>query len=147
MEESVKVTDLAGLIREQYGLPKTDLRMMPSLTLALMGDCVYELVIRSLVVQEHGGSIKDLNRRKVSLVKAEAQAAILHVIEPDLTEEELAVYKRGRNAKTNSTAKNQSLTDYHTATGLEALCGYLYLSGRMDRVLDLVKKGITNGSI
>ena len=67
---------------------------------------------------------------------------MIEVLEEELTEEERNVYHRGRNAKSYTSAKNSSITDYRKATGLEALCGYLYLQGRMDRVLELVKNGL-----
>ena len=79
----------------------------------------------------------------LAYMKAQAQAAMIEALEPELTEEELAIYKRGRNAKSYTSAKNASILDYRKATGLEALIGYLYLSGREERVLFLIKEGIS----
>lgn len=113
------------------------------LTLAYLGDAVYEIVIRTLVVEGNRGAVKSLHRRTSGLVNARAQAAIAHAIKAELTEEELSIYKRGRNAKSNTSAKNASIHDYRIATGLEALMGYLYLNGNMDRCLELIQHGLS----
>jgi ribonuclease-3 family protein len=106
-------------------------------TLAFIGDTVYELFVRESLVTEANRPVSELNKRKVGLVNCEAQAEAVRRITPSLTDEELSVYKRGRNAFTKNTPKNSSVADYHSATGLEALFGYLYLSGRVDRLREL----------
>jgi ribonuclease-3 family protein len=106
-------------------------------TLAFIGDTVYELFVRESLVTEANRPVSELNKRKVSLVNCEAQSEAVRRITPSLTDEELSVYKRGRNAFTKNTPKNSSVADYHSATGLEALFGYLYLSGRVDRLREL----------
>ena len=106
-------------------------------TLAFIGDTVYELFVRESLVTEANRPVGELNRRKVKLVRCEAQAEAFKIIEPMLTEEELAVYKRGRNAFSKNTPKNSSVADYHCATGVEALFGYLYLKGSVDRLREL----------
>ena len=108
-----------------------------------IGDAAYELVIRTMVVEKGNRQASQLHRLTTSYVKAQAQAAMIEALEPELTEEELAIYKRGRNAKSYTSAKNASILDYRKATGLEALIGYLYLSGREERVLFLIKEGIS----
>lgn len=115
----------------------------PPLTLAYLGDAVYEIVIRTLVVEGNRGAVKSLHRHTSGLVNARAQAAIAHAIMDELTAEELSIYKRGRNAKSNTSAKNASIHDYRIATGLEALMGYLYLNGDMDRCLELIQLGLS----
>ena len=139
MEESMS---LSSRIRELFGLKEVDMKAYSPLTLAYIGDAAYELVIRTMVVEKGNRQASQLHRLTTSYVKAQAQAAMIEALEPELTEEELAIYKRGRNAKSYTSAKNASILDYRKATGLEALIGYLYLSGREERVLFLIKEGI-----
>lgn len=139
MEESLS---LSSRIRELFGLKEVDMKAYSPLTLAYIGDAAYELVIRTMVVEKGNRQASQLHRLTTSYVKAQAQAAMIEALEPELTEEELAIYKRGRNAKSYTSAKNASILDYRKATGMEALIGYLYLSGREERVLFLIKEGI-----
>lgn len=111
--------------------------------LAYLGDAAYEILIRTIVVSEGNMQVNKLHKKSSALVKAAAQAEFLMAIEDDLTEEEHAVYKRGRNAKSFSMAKNATMKDYRMATGFEALMGYLYLSGRTERMVDLVALAMT----
>ena len=111
--------------------------------MAYIGDGVYELIIRSILVGKGNCPVNKLHRKSSSLVKASAQAELIHNIMEDLTEEEKTIYKRGRNAKSYTTAKNATMIDYRTATGLEALVGYLYLTEQMDRLLILIKTGLS----
>lgn len=141
MEESLNM-NLAGEIRDRFGLKELDMRTYSPLTLAFIGDSVYELIIRSLVTEQSNRPANQLNKAKVHYVNAGAQAFIVDAIMDRLTEDEMAVYHRGRNAKSYTSAKNQSVLDYRKATGLEALCGYLYLDGQMMRVLELVQYGV-----
>lgn len=140
MEESLS---LSSRIRELFGLKEVDMKAYSPLTLAYIGDAAYELVIRTMVVEKGNRQASQLHRLTTSYVKAQAQSAMIEALEPELTEEELAIYKRGRNAKSYTSAKNASILDYRKATGLEALIGYLYLSGREERVLFLIKEGIS----
>ncbi|MCR5343786.1 MAG: ribonuclease III [Butyrivibrio sp.] len=135
--------DLAAIIRDNFGVPGEPMNRYSPLALAFMGDSVYEIVIRSMVVQEANRPAGQLNKMKIKYVNAAAQAKIIEYLEPSLTEEESEVYKRGRNAKSYTSAKNQSVTDYRKATGLESLCGYLYLKGDMARLLELLKDGVS----
>lgn len=111
------------------------------LALAYLGDGVYELIVRTLVVEQKNVQAKKLHQKTIQFVKAEAQAKLILALEDVLSEEELDVFKRGRNAKASSVAKNASIHDYRNATGFETLCGYLYLAGRMDRAVELVHIG------
>ena len=111
------------------------------LALAYLGDAVYDLIIRTLFVEKKNMPAKKLHGQTVRLVKAEAQAKLILAIEDALTEDELAVFKRGRNAKSASVAKNASIHDYRNATGFEALCGHLYLSGQTARIMGLIHLG------
>ena len=112
--------------------------------LAQIGDAVYEVVIRSLVLSEGNRPIEKVHREATSLVNAGFQAKLADILMPLMTEEELDIYKRGRNAKSNTKAKNASISDYRKATGFEALVGFLYLCNRNDRMLELIKEGINN---
>ncbi len=111
---------------------ETDLRTVSPLNLAFVGDGVYELMVRERLVSMANRPNKELHKLSVTQVRAEAQAAALDKLLPYFTEQELAVYKRGRNAHTSRTGDG-----YHKATGLEALFGYLYLSGQLARVREL----------
>jgi len=134
--------DLAKVIREKFEIPGEPINRYSPLTLAFIGDSVYEIMIRSIVVQKGNRPAHALNKMKIKYVNAAAQAKIIEFIEDLLTDEEADIYRRGRNANSATSAKNQSMTDYRKATGLEALCGYLYLTGEVDRLLELLKKGI-----
>lgn len=110
------------------------------LTLAFIGDGVYDLLVREYLVKQANRPVGELNKIKVSMVNCHSQAEYAKLLMPDLTEAEIAVYKRGRNATTSNTPKNSSPADYHSATGLEALFGYLYLNNELSRVKDLFHK-------
>ena len=133
---------LPALITDRFGLDQKDVNAMPALTLAYLGDCIYELVIRTVLVERGITHVSELNRAAVSYVRASVQKDIFFAIENELDEEETAVYKRGRNVKSSSCPKNASIADYHTATGFEALMGYLYAKGRTERLLELVSLGV-----
>lgn len=139
MEESIS---LLKQIKDCFGCEEVDIRTYSPLTLAYIGDGIYDLVIRTVVVERANRTAGELHKKTIQYVKAQTQARMAEALLESLTGEEEAVYKRGRNAKSSTTAKNASVTDYRKATGLEALLGYLYLTDRMDRVLLLIKKGI-----
>lgn len=104
--------------------------------LAFVGDGVYGLMVRTALAEVNRPS-GELHKLSVKLVNATAQAAAYKIIEPELSEKEIMVFKRGRNFKTGNTPKNSSGGDYHTATGLETLFGFLYLSGENERLKTL----------
>lgn len=104
------------------------------LTLAFTGDAVFSLYIREMLVCDANRPVGKLHKLSVGWVKAEAQSKGMHAILPLLTEKETEVFKRGRNAHTSHTPKNQSGCDYHYATGFETLVGYLYLKGEEERL-------------
>jgi ribonuclease-3 family protein len=107
------------------------------LTLAFVGDGVYDLLVREYLVRKANRPVGELNKIKVSLVNCKSQAEFAKVILPQLTEQETAVYKRGRNSAPKCTPKNGTVADYHSATGLESLFGYLHLKGEKERVDEL----------
>lgn len=137
-----KNKSLLDQIHECFPIDRRSLNTYSPLTLAYLGDAVYELIIRTLLVEDRARTVKLLHNSSSHLVNAASQAALMLAIEEALTEEEHAVYKRGRNAKPHSYAKNAKPQDYRIATGFEALIGYLYLSGQMERCLVLVRQGL-----
>ena len=133
---------LLGQIKKEFQCKEVDVRAYSPLTLAYIGDAVYEMVIRTIIVERANKAANELHKKAVKYVQAATQATMIMALQDILTEDELAVFKRGRNAKSNTSAKNASITDYRKATGFEALIGFLYLMDDMDRVLFLVKEGI-----
>lgn len=129
-------------IRKQLNMEEIDIVNYSPLTLAYIGDSIYELLIRTMIVAKGNTSVNKLHQRSARLVKASAQAQMILGLKELLTEEEMAVYKRGRNAKSYTMAKNATMKDYRNATGLEALMGYLYLTKQDDRMMELVRQGL-----
>ncbi len=129
-------------MEELFQMRGVDIKEYSPLALAYIGDAVYDLIIRSLVLNEGNRQVQKMHKETSSMVQASAQARMITALNDQLTEEEHAVYKRGRNAKSMSPAKNQSVSDYHKATGFEALMGYLYLKRDFKRMLDLIKLGL-----
>ena len=107
------------------------------LTLAFLGDGVYDLLVRESLVNRANRPAGELNRQKVAMVNCKSQAEYAQLLMPSLSEKELAVYKRGRNAAPNCTPKNGSVAHYHSATGLECLFGYLHVNGETERINEL----------
>lgn len=139
MEESIS---LAGQLKKAFDCKEVDIRTYSPLTLAYIGDAVYEIIIRTVVVERGNRSAERLHKRSIKYVNAAAQAAMIEAVKDRLSEEEFAVYKRGRNAKSYTMAKNASVSDYRKATGFEALLGYLYLQDNMERIIALVKEAL-----
>lgn len=129
-------------LRELFGLKDPDIRSYSPLTLAYIGDGVYELVIRTILVKKGNCPVNRIHRKASSLVKASAQSAIMEKIEEHLTQEEHDIYRRGRNAHSPTMAKHATMADYRRATGFEALMGYLYLKEEYTRMLTLIRMGI-----
>lgn len=129
-------------IKLDFKIEDVDINTYSPLTLAFIGDCVFDLVIRSVIVCRANRQPNKLHKLKANVVKAQTQSEMAKALMDDMTEEEAAVYKRGRNAHSFSSAKNASIQDYRRATGLEALVGYLYLLNRSDRILELISLGL-----
>ena len=121
----------------RYFDDKTKLNAIPTLNLAFIGDGVFDLLVREYLVSTSNDHVGELNKAKVEMVNCKSQAEYANQLMSALTEEELSVYKRGRNTKVNSASKHSTLADYHAATGLEALFGYLYLKGEDQRIKEL----------
>lgn len=134
--------DIYEIIKNSMGLKQNPIESYSPLTLAYIGDAVYEVVIRTLVISDGNTQVNKLHKRASYYVKANTQAEIIKLLMDELTEEELHYYKRGRNAKSYTSAKNASIGDYRMATGFEALVGYLYLTNQSTRMIELVKDGL-----
>lgn len=126
-------------IKQQFGVKEVDIRTYSPLSLAYIGDGVFDLVVRSVIVGKGNTKASQLHHRTSSIVKATTQASMIDVLEEHLTETELDIYRRGRNAKSPTMAKNATMLDYRKATGFEALIGYLYLNDEFARVVELTK--------
>ncbi len=124
------------------GIEAKDIRTYSALTLAYIGDAVFDLVIRSILVGKGNTPVNNLHKKASGIVKAQTQSDMVAVLMDGFTEEEKDVYKRGRNSKPHTKAKNATTSEYLEATGLEAVIGYLYLLGDMERVCDLISEGV-----
>ena len=131
-------------IKDQFGLTGVDPGQYSPLSLAFIGDSIYGAIVKTMVVLEGNCPANRLDAKAVKYIKAVSQAkAADYLLDNDLlTEEEIAIYKRGRNAKSPTTAKNAPVGDYRKATGLEAVIGYVYLKGDMDRVMTIMENVI-----
>ena len=130
-------------MEESIKMDKIKLITMSPLVLAYLGDTVYESYIREhLIRQNINRKVNNLHNLAIQYSKAKAQATIIHELEDELTEEEMKIFKRGRNQKSHTAPKNADIIDYKYATGFEALIGYLYLSEDKERLEYIVKKGI-----
>ncbi|MBQ5426882.1 MAG: ribonuclease III [Pseudobutyrivibrio sp.] len=129
-------------LNEKFNIEAKDIRTYSPLTLAYIGDSIYDLVIRSILVNKGNTPVNKLHQRASQVVKAQTQAAMILALMDELTDEEKDWYRRGRNSKPHTKAKNASTMDYLEATGFEDVMGYLYLTGDMDRICELVNRGI-----
>jgi len=128
--------------RQSMRLEERDVDSYSPLVLAYIGDAVYEVLVRDKVVNEGNTQVNKLHKHSSRLVCAETQAEMIKLLMPELSEAEVAVFKRGRNAKSVTSAKNASVLDYRRATGFEALVGWLFLSQQFERLVFLVSRGL-----
>ena len=125
-------------IKETFAIADVDIRTYSPLTLAYIGDGIFDVVIRSIVVGRGNTPVNQIHHKTSHIVKAHSQAMMAEVLLDEMTDTEKDIYRRGRNAKSHTMAKNATVMDYRSATGFEALMGYLYLTDEMDRVLELI---------
>ena len=144
MEKSV---NLKEKFMDEFGLVEQDIRTYSPLTLAYIGDAIFELVVRTVLVERKNTQAEKLHKAATKIVKAETQALMIEALKEDLTEEELAVFKGGRNVKAVTRAKNATMSEYRRATGFEALMGYLYLKGDMARMIELIRLGVEKAEV
>lgn len=129
-------------IRQAFGAEALNADELNGLTLAYLGDAVYELCVRTYMSTHGSLQVNRLHKHVTAMVNAAAQSAFYRAVEPMLRPEELLIFRRGRNSKTVTAAKNQKITDYRRATGVEALFGWLYLKGRYERITELLACGL-----
>ena len=141
MEKSITF-EFHEYIKQVLQLKEVDVKQYSPLVLAYIGDCVYDLIIKTMVINGGNKQVHKLHEETSSYVQASTQSLMMRTMQEHLNEEEHAICRRGRNAKSVSPAKNQSITDYRRATGFEALIGYLYLKRDYKRLMDLVKIGL-----
>ena len=134
--------DLNEYLNGKFDIEPKDIRTYSPLTLAYIGDAIFDVVVRSILVNKGNTAVNKLHQRASSVVKAGTQARMVVALLDDFTEAEADWYRRGRNSKPHTKAKNASTMDYLEATGFEAVIGYLYLTGDMNRICELVKSGI-----
>lgn len=144
MEKSI---NLKELFKDEFELEEQDIRTYSPLTLAYIGDAIFELVVRTVLVERKNMQPEKLHKAAIKIVKAETQSLLIEALKEELTEEELKIYKRGRNAKAVTRAKNAAMSDYRRATGFEALMGYLYLKGDLERMIRLISLGIEKAEV
>ena len=123
----------------KMNLSRQEITAISNLGLAHMGDCVFEILCRGYLCAKGGKNVGNLHRDTINMVKATSQAAFMDKLLPHLTEEELAYYRRGKNAHVHAVPKSCTPAEYAKATGLEALFGALYLAGETDRINELFK--------
>jgi ribonuclease-3 family protein len=133
----------------KHSFTKQDARNLNPLVLAFVGDGIYEIFVRTFIVSKNREmNVHKLHVKAISYVKAHAQSELMKAIMDELTEEEMNIYKRGRNAKSGTVPKNAEVVEYRTATGFESLFGYLYLTEQKDRInyfLEIIVKIKTGG--
>lgn len=134
--------DLNEYLNGKFNIEPKDIRTYSPLTLAYIGDAIFDVVIRSILVNKGNTPVNKLHQRASQIVKAPTQAAMILALMDELTDAEQDWYRRGRNSKPHTKAKNASTMDYLEATGFEAVMGYLYLTGDMDRICELVTHGV-----
>ena len=140
MEKSI--ISLEDSLDSVFGLSSKDWKLYSPLTLAYLEDAVYEMVIRTICVKRTNMQTQKLHRKVTGYVSAKAQAKMMDALIGELTEEEESIYRRGRNSKPYTKAKNASMEEYLKATGFEALVGYLYLQKEYERMNALIAHGI-----
>lgn len=135
LQELLEQTD--ELLIKEKQVSNTDIRMYNPLVLAYVGDSVYDTFVRTMLVADGSIQVNKLHKKAIGYVQAKAQADIINKLFDSLTEDEQDIVRRGRNTKSGTVPKNADVTDYRYATGFEALIGYLYLTGSMERLMEL----------
>lgn len=134
-------------IHREYGGGHVDVRTYSPLTLAYIGDAVFEIIIRTLIVEKGQRAANALHKHTTKVVCAQTQAKLIDAVYDSLTEEEQDIFRRAKNTKLHSTAKNASLSDYRKATGFEALCGYLFLKDDTVRILQIIGQALSAAQV
>lgn len=130
------------LIIDNLGLESNDIKSYSPLALAYIGDAIFDLVIRSKIIGKGNAPVNKMHNLATKYVSAKAQSFIVTELEDYFTEKEKDYYRRGKNTKVHTVAKNATLTEYRSATGFEAVLGYLYLTDQTERLFDIIKKAV-----
>ena len=138
----MKEDNVLNIIKNDFEIKEVDMNTYSPLTLAFIGDGIFDLIIRTVIVERANQTPNKLHNKKAGIVKAPTQARMGEALQDVFSEEEADIYRRGRNANSYSTAKHASVADYRKATGLEAVMGYLYLKGQTERAVELTKIGL-----
>lgn len=142
VEKSLTIEDSLKVIADSFPLDAQKVKTYSALSFAYIGDSVYDLIIRTMITTRGNTKPNKYHSRVIGYVNAAAQTRMMEKIKPYLNEEEKVMFRRGKNAKPASCAKNQSHHDYRIATGFETLIGYLYLTGKIERIMELVTIGL-----
>ncbi|NMB34109.1 MAG: Mini-ribonuclease 3 [Clostridium sp.] len=137
--------DFFDKIATEFEFNNAKLSQLSPLALAYIGDAVYEVFIRTMLLSEGNMPVHILHRRSIRFVKAKAQSDIIHRIMPSLTSEECNIVRRGRNTKSGTIPKNADIVEYKYATGFESLIGFLYLKKDYERLMDIFKMAVCKG--
>jgi ribonuclease-3 family protein len=147
MEKSINAISLLDQIHNEFGGEGVDLKTYSPLTLAYIGDAVFEIIIRTLIVEKGQRAANTLHKHTTKIVCAQTQAKMIEAVYDNLSEEEQDIYRRGKNTKIHSSAKNASLSDYRKATGFETLCGYLFLKNDTPRIIYIIRVALEKANI
>ncbi len=145
--EKMRGMSILSVVNETFGLKNVNPNEYSPLSLAFIGDSVFDVVIKSIMVEHGNCQVNKLQNRTSKIVRATSQALIADSLKEDLTEEEANILRRGRNAKPYTKAKNASYSEYCKATGLEALVGYLFLKNEIERLVEIIKIGIEKAGL
>ena len=147
MEESLTISAFLEQYRTLMGMEEEQAENYSPLILAYIGDAVYEVIVRAKVINKGNTQMNKLHKMSSALVKASAQAAMIKALDGELTAQEQAAYRRGRNAKSPTMAKNATMIDYRMATGFEVLVGWLFLKREYLRLAELVALGLEKSGL
>lgn len=143
--EKMMFEDVISSMRKEFDIKPREVMNLQPLVLAYIGDAVYEVYVRTMLITNNRANVNILHKMSVKYVKAQAQAVIIHRIMDTLTADEQDIVRRGRNAKSATVPKHAQVTDYRHSTGFEALIGYLYLINDTKRLIDILKLSVSEG--
>ena len=131
-------------VLKDFDIKERDIDALPPLVLAFIGDAVYDVYVRTLLISKGGKNVHSLHIDSINYVKAGSQSDILKKLAPVLTDEETEIVRRGRNSNPSTVPKHADVTEYRYATGFEALLGHLYLTKKFERLLVILRMAVNN---
>lgn len=146
-ERTISERPILSVVNEVFEMKGVNPNEYSPLALAFIGDSVFDVVVKSVIVERGNCQVNKLQQRTAKIVKATSQALIADSLKGELTEEEANILRRGRNAKPYTKAKNASYSEYCKATGLEALVGYLFLKNDTERLVNIIKVGLEKAGL